>query len=450
MIEQIWRAAGRLLPLIAGFALVHVALVALALHGPGYPLGDVDIVYLHWAQGIASNTVLVGITADFVYPILAAVPIVAALAFGPENYTATWLALVALCNVAVFALLLRRIVRATGTGRYGEAADGAMTARRWYRVAWWWLVFLLLLGPVALGRIDGVTAPLVILALLGAAERPVLAAALLTAATWIKVWPAAVIAALLVASAQRARVFVVAAATSLVIMLAAIVGSIARGSGAHVLSFITEQSGRGVQVESPLAGFWMWRAALGDPAVAVYYDTEILTYQVSGPGTQLASDVMTPLLGLVAVAVLLLGVLAHRRGAPMAALLPTLSLALVLVLILVNKVGSPQFITWVAAPIMLGLVRAPRRWCLPASLALVLAGLTQLIYPVFYNAVLAAEPGMLIVLTARNLLEVALLAWALGQIVLLVRSGHPAGAAGDPSRRDDHPPARNDPEYNYP
>ena len=443
MTERGWRAAGRLLPLLTGFAFVHVALVALALHGPGYPLSDVDIVYLQWAQGIASNTVLVGITADFVYPILAAVPIVAALAFGPENYTATWLALVTLCNLAVFTLLLRRITQA-------DAGRNAEAGRRWRRVAWWWLAFLLLLGPVALGRIDGVTAPLVILALLWAADRPVLAAALLTVATWIKVWPAAVIAALLVTSPQRVRVFVVAAVMSLFIVVVSVVVSVSRGSGVHVLSFIAEQSGRGVQVESSLAGFWMWRAALGDPAVALYYDPEILTYQVSGPGTELASDVMTPLLGLVAVAVLLLGVLAHRRGAPMAALLPTLSLALISVLIVVNKVGSPQFITWVAAPIMLGLVLAPRRWCLPASLALVLAGLTQLIYPVFYNAVLAAEPGMLIVLTARNLLEVALLAWALWQIVLLVRSGHPAGAAPDRSRRDDHPPARHHPERTYP
>ena len=429
--QPVSRSLARVLPLTAAFALVHAALIALALGGPGYPLGDVDVVYLHWAQGIASNTVLVGITTDFVYPILAAVPIVAALVFGPENYTTTWLALVTLCNLGVFALLLRRIVQADA-------------ARRWRCVAWWWLAFLLLLGPVALGRIDGVTAPLVILALLWAADRPVLAAALLTLATWIKVWPAAIIAALLVTSAQRARVFVVAAATSLVIMLVAIVGSIWRGSGVHVLSFIAEQSGRGVQVESPLAGFWLWRAALGDPAVAVYYDTQILTYQVTGPGTQLASAVMTPLLAVIAVAVLLLGVLAHRRGAPMAALLPTLSLALILVLVIVNKVGSPQFITWLAAPIMLGLVLAPRLWRLPAALALVLAGLTQLIYPVFYARVLGAEPAMLAVLTARNLLEVALLVWALWQIVRLVRRGHteslgPDRSAPDYARSAHHP-----------
>jgi hypothetical protein len=91
-------------------------------------------------------------------------------------------------------------------------------------------------------------------------------------------------------------------------------------------------------------------------------------------------------------------------------------LALVLVLVLVNKVGSPQFSTWLAAPIILGLILEVRTWRMPALIALVIAALTQIIYPFFYDTLLAADPLLVSVLTLRNLLEVGLLGWALHRL----------------------------------
>ena len=38
--------------------------------------------------------------------------------------------------------------------------------------AWWWLAFLLLLGPIAMGRLDAVVAPVVIVALAIALQPP--------------------------------------------------------------------------------------------------------------------------------------------------------------------------------------------------------------------------------------------------------------------------------------
>jgi hypothetical protein len=49
----------------------------------------------------------------------------------------------------------------------------------------------------------------------------------------------------------------------------------------------------------------------------------------------------------------------------------------------------------------------------PAGLVLVAAGLTQLIYPWFYAGVTAPTPWVIAVLTLRNAIEVALLAWSL-------------------------------------
>ena len=379
----------------AGFALVHGVLWWLCFASPGWPLGDVEVVYLGWASDAASGVDVVGITTGFVYPLLALLPILVPLAFGPDLYAATWLALVTLLNAGAFALLL-------GRGRHPRALIAAA----------WWLGFLLLLGPIALARIDGVTVPLAIAALLIAAARPVWGTVLLTLATWVKIWPVALVIALFLVSKERWRVLAAAAATSLGIVLVAL----GLGSGPNVLSFVSEQTSRGIQIESPVAGIWMWQAALGRPGSSLYYDQEILTFQIIGPGTNVAIAAMTPLLALGVLAVLLLAWRSLRAGAEPAALVPPLALALVLTLIVVNKVGSPQFTTWLAAPIILGLLMRGRSWRLPAVFGLVIAALTQLVYPHLYDLLLGADPAMVLVLSVRNALEVVLLGWAVWQI----------------------------------
>ncbi|WP_241979721.1 glycosyltransferase 87 family protein [Cryobacterium suzukii] len=377
----------------SAFALVHLLLILLALFSPGYPLGDVEIVYRRWAANAATGSI-VGITDNFVYPILALVPILGAFAFGGPAYLATWLALVSGLNAGAFWVLVR----------------SHRTA------AWWWLAFLAMLGPIALLRIDAVTVPLCIVALLWLRRRPFWGTALLTIATWIKIWPVAALAALFVASKRRWRMLMLAAAVTATVIGVAGAFSLSRGSGIHVLSFVAEQAARGIQIESPVAVPWLWQTALGVPGSFIYYDHEILTFQVYGAGTTAMSALMTPLLALAAVAVLLLGLRAQRRGASTFAVLPPLTLALTVTLIAFNKVGSPQFISWLAAPIILGLVLNGRNWRTPALLGLALAALTQLVYPYLYDWVLAAHPLMVLVLTVRNLLEFVLLGWALAAL----------------------------------
>ena len=378
-----------------GFALVHTILILLNLSGIGWPLGDVERVYLGWAESTASGAVRLGIDTDFVYPILALAPILAALVFGAPLYALSWLGLVSLLNGVAFGVLIGR--------RPSRAAAMA---------AWWWLLFLLLLGPIALARIDSVTAPLAIMGLLWLRSRPVWGAVLLTVATWVKVWPVAAIIALVVASKRRWQVLSAFAGTSALIIGVAL----AAGSGLTILSFVTEQTNRGIQIEAPVASWWLWQSALRIPGTLVYYDQQILTYQVIGAGTDVAAAVLTPLLALCVAAVLLLGWRAQRAGAAADLLFPPLLLALVLTLIAVNKVGSPQFMIWLAAPLILGLVAAPRDWRGPALVALGMAALTQIVYPYFYNDLLATTPVMVLILSLRNLLELVLLGWMVHRI----------------------------------
>ena len=145
---------------------------------------------------------------------------------------------------------------------------------------------------------------------------------------------------------------------------------------------------------------------------------------------------MTPLLALAVAVISALGVRAARAGASAGDLFPALSLAFVTVLIAVNKVGSPQFIGWLAVPVVLGLATSAaghgRSFQFPAIIALVIATLTQTVYPYLYGEVLGLNPLLLGVLTVRNILEFVMLGWA---ILAVVRSPLQPGSGDEPDAR---------------
>lgn len=390
------------------FVLVHVAVAWLGFVLPNNPTGDVTLVYDPWVRAAVQHGWIMGISEDWVYPQLAIVPL--ALAFGFEwlgGYLIAWAILVTALDALAFAML---VGRARSTGRVVAAA--------------FWLAFALLLGPVGMYRLDAITVPLALAGVLWLVGRPLVASILLSVATWIKVWPAALLAAAVIAVRRRIIVLAGAALVS-VLTLGAI---FAAGGGAHAFGFVAGQTGRGLQLEAPVTGLYLWQAVAGVDGASVFYDRDILTFQVTGPGVDAVIAAMTPLLAVAVIAVAGLGAFKAWRGASFASLFPPLALALVLVLIVFNKVGSPQFQTWLIAPIALGLVLDRRRWRAPAIAALGAALLTQLVYPLLYDRLIVADPLAATVLTLRNLLLVALFAWAV-TAVASVRRGIPARLA---------------------
>jgi len=388
----------------AAFVAAHLWLGLLNFYAPGLPMGDVTLVYKFWIDQALVANFWVGIDSVWVYPIVALLPMLAAAAFGPELYASTWLTMVMILNAIAFGVL-------TGWGRSRDRVVAG----------WWWVAFLVLLGPIALARIDSISVAIAIVAVLLLATRPGLAGVLLAVATWIKVWPAALIAAAIVALRERLRVL----AAVLVVTAAVLLTAVLIGAGGNVLSFVTQQTGRGLQPESPIATIWMWMALVGVPGAAVSYDRSILSFAVTGPGADVAIAWMTPVLAIAALGIAALGVRALRAGASAADLLPPLALALTVSLIAFNKVGSPQFIGWIAAPMLLGLVAhaagTGRSFRTPALLGLAIAALTQTIYPYLYTALLSLQPLLVAVLTVRNLLEFVLLGWAVYAIVTAPR-----------------------------
>src|SRR6478735_4453147 len=135
------------IPLWLAFVLVHLWLGWLCLTAPGLPLGDVSYVYKWWVEQGRNADLWVGIHSAWVYPIVAILPMAAAYVFGPGPYESTWLSIVMIVDAAAFTVLLTR-------GR--EVAHAA----------WWWLGFLVLLGPISLGRIDSIATPVALAGML--------------------------------------------------------------------------------------------------------------------------------------------------------------------------------------------------------------------------------------------------------------------------------------------
>ncbi|RJT77962.1 DUF2029 domain-containing protein [Arthrobacter cheniae] len=394
------------------FAIIHAGFLARLLPfiiGGGV-LSDIRF-YREWAYSALDDGVWEGIDTAWVYPVGALVPMVLASAFGPYLYQLAWFVLFAGLNALGTAALVRR----------GTASS--------FTAAYWWLSATALLGPVAVGRIDGLTAPLVITALLLVAARPFVASLVLSAATWMKVWPAAIVlAALVVVRQGRLRIVGAGVAVSAgITVVVAVFGDIRNLTG-----FLSAQGARGMQLEAPLSTPGVWQAITGTSGAYFFEDEVINTMEVRGALSGLVGDLMTPLLVLSVLLVAAFLAIALHRGAPAGALLATGSLALVSTLVVFNKVGSPQFMLWITAVIAVGLVldRASE-WRYPAFAMLATAALTTLVYPIFYDALrYDLDPAVAVLLTLRNLLVVSILVWSLlrlGRLTAQAKVLRPAG-----------------------
>lgn len=378
---------------------------------PTQAFHDVDL-YRWWMYlGLADGRWPV-LDDPFVYPAGAVLPMLAPALVAVTNpgYALAWCVMITALDVAALAAVLR-----LGRGRPPWAG-------------WWWTAFLLLLGPVAIGRLDAVVAPLVMLALVAARGpgRTALAAVLLTAGAWIKVAPGALLLPLAAASRRPVRDVVLPAAA----VCAVAVSAVAFGGGlSRVAGFLTTQGDRGLQVESVAATLI---GGLHRDDMTIGLNEALITYEVDGPGASTAAGVLDVLLPLAVAAVAAVLLLARLRGTAQAVLLPG-ALVLVTALIVTNKVGSPQFLTWFAAPVAVLLaVRGATaaeglrdRWPVTAGVLLVAAGLTQWVFPWGYLALLSGDGLLAAVLTVRNALLLVVLVLASAGLARAVR-----GAAG--------------------
>lgn len=375
-------------------ALVHLWLMFEAQLNPQTaPFNDVNL-YGFWVDQVNSGQGLFGISEPWVYPFLAFAPMVVAKWLGASSgILIGWVVLVGVLH----AVALGAVV---DWGRAGKPA---------FKAVGLYLVYLVLLGPVAIGRIDAIAA---FFALLGVVQiqhnRGRLAMIFFTVGAWIKIWPAAAAIALFAAAKSKAQYFIAAIATSAAVLVVGVL----LGGNEKLLSFISMQGDRGLQVESVLATFWVWAAKFGAPGAGIYFDNQLVTNQVSGAWTSEIAWLLGPVMIFALAITVFLALRAYRAGAETKHLFVATFLTATLDLIVFNKVGSPQFELWLAVPLMAGVLFEIPKWRLPVAIGLAIALLTNLLYPIFYMDLMVLGWLGIAILTLRNALLVALLVWA--------------------------------------
>lgn len=357
------------------------------------PMNDV-LLYGYWLQQMRLGEPILGITQDFVYPYPSLLPMwIAKVIGGPAGILVGWTTLIALLNSFAIGALTS----------WGKGGRPAMLA------GLFWVTYLLLLGPSGIARIDAVAAGVAVFGLVALArERIGLAMVLFTFGAWVKIWPFAI--ALSVFITQKLKQVAALAATAVV--AAVLIFAFAAGANSSLFSFVFKQGGRGIQVESPVAMIWIWAAKLGLPDTGIYYDREIITNQVYGPLVDVFAQLMTPVMFAALAITIWLGYRAVSTGANRLQVFSVMSLTGVLDLIVFNKVGSPQFMAWLAVPMLAMIIfKVPKLKIAIIGLLLV-AITTNLVYPIFYMDLMGLGDLSVGLLTIRNALLIALLVYA--------------------------------------
>jgi len=276
-----------------------------------------------------------------------------------------------------------------------------------------WLVFVFLIGPLCYVRFDLLPAVLAGGAMLAARTRPWVTGALTGLGAAIKLWPALLIAAFLAHRPDRkaAGLAFVGVGFGLALL------SLLLGGWSRLLSPLTWQSDRGLQIESVWASPVMIARAF-NPTAWVVETSPYQAYEVFGPGVPaaLVASTVATVVGLAVIALLSGRAFATREPSPVA--IGLLILATVAIMTITNKTLSPQYVLWLGGPMAALLllrcgagpdaaVISRLAWQLVA-----LALLTQLVYPVFYRGLLGERGDAMIVVatvmtTVRNLALVA-------------------------------------------
>jgi hypothetical protein len=281
---------------------------------------------------------------------------------------------------------------------------------------WFFIACVFLCGPVAIGRLEVFSLALTIFASIAFLEkRESTSMQLFNAATWIKVSPMAALFSGFVVSENRKK-FVLHLAIGTVVILGI---GLLLGGNMNMFSFIGMQSGRGIQVESTIGIIWLIQILFGVAGSKIYYDNQILTFQVSGFGVTEVASIMTLVqFGALAITIFL-GFRAVKAGADKNTAFAWLFLTSTLDLLVFNKVGSPQYELWVVGAAVFGILAKTANWRLVSWLTLITSGLSWLIFPIYYGDLLDGKPFGVSLLILRNVGVIAILVYSNIQLTKL-------------------------------
>ncbi len=283
-----------------------------------------------------------------------------------------------------------------------------------------WLWFVPAVGPMAYFRFDLVPAMLAGAAVLAAGRRPGWSGSLTAIGAGLKLWPALMLPTFLLRKIDRRRVLVGFLTTGIVVVGAAL----ALGGVGRLLSPLTWQNDRGLQVESVSATPLVIARLFHRHHVWSSHVSQYKAFELFGWGVRemLIFSTIATVAGLVVLGWLWLR--ARRLPTVTVDLMGWLFLATSVIVTITNKTLSPQYILWLGGPLAALWIRTPgdRAVRRAGILLLVISVLTQLDYPLFYPALISMRgltPILSVtVLATRNVLLVVL-AWQAGKQVWL-------------------------------
>lgn len=288
-----------------------------------------------------------------------------------------------------------------------------------------WLLLVPFLGPLTFTRFDLVSAVLAGAALLALARRPAGAGVLAAAGTAVKLWPAALLPALLVRRERPGRVLAGYALTG----VAAVVVTLAVGGTTRLLSPLTWQGDRGLQLETVWAVPLLFLRSVDSGTWSTPY-TQFFAFQVEGPGAGTLQRLSTVATAACVVLLLWLFRRAWRAGAASPALVGLLAIAAACLLIVPNKTLSPQYLLWIGGALAALGATAPREPLLPRLGVLLVVGcaVTQVIYPIGYGMLTGPHWSNVVgalLLLLRNGILVAITVLVVRRVLVLTRAAAP-------------------------
>jgi hypothetical protein len=356
--------------IVGWFATRALILLQLLIWADNF-LPDVRL-YATWTILLSDRQFPVG-DAYWQYPPGAGVLFALSRYAGPDPVFG-FIVLAFIADLVLLALLMNTGRKNSGVGRFNGA--------------WAWVIGGLAVGPVLVARFDIFPTVFAVAAVL-LATKPVRSGVMAAIGALLKAWPILMLA--VISRRQLPKAVIAAIVTALVGVLA--INAWASGG----ISFLGEQSERGLQIESVGALPYMIAGALGfDQNVVLRYGA--YEFVMSGVG----------LIGLAitAIGLLLFALIAVLRLAGRLEHVPPGDVALALILIAVasSRVFSPQYDIWIVG-LGAACLADPRTRLRKVVIALiVMSAVTSIIFPWAYGSLMDTAPYAVVLQVIRIVL----------------------------------------------
>lgn len=316
--------------------------------------------------------------------------------------------------------------------------------------ALWWIVLVPFLGPIMWNRFDMVPAVCMGLAALWYRRHPAACGVMIALGAAVKLWPALLILPMISRHKAAIRRLIAFGATGVALALA----SLLDGGWGRLVSPLTWQSGRGLQVESVPASVPVYQHFKNPDGGYKVEMSKYNAFEIFGPGASTWQSLSTILMALTVALAIGVAILSWRRNGLDHRSAVLADLVIIGALIIANKTLSPQYFVWWAAPAAMVLDRVSgentsenppdpntlswaQTWCWTAAMFLLItAFLTQQVYPLNYSGIIGLPPSRIStnLLVSRNIMTIVTFVACVVALFASLRMHRPAQPTSAPTK----------------